>query len=74
MNKIIRHLLLCLACLMASTATATAKSKPIFLNNLFYSVNEADGTATLVKAPPQYDYYNKYKIRPDIGHSRQREL
>lgn len=58
MNKIIRHLLLCLACLMASTATATAKSKPIFLNNLFYSVNEADGTATLVKAPPQYDYYS----------------
>ena len=55
---IMRHLLLCLACLMASMATVSAKSKPIFLNNLFYSVNEADGTATLVKAPPQYDYYN----------------
>ena len=49
---------------MASTATATAKSKPIFLNELFYSVNEADGTATLVKAPPQYDYYNNIRYDP----------
>ena len=52
-----RHLLLCLACLMASTAAATAKSKPFLLDCLFFSVNEADGTAALVKAPPQYNHF-----------------
>ena len=48
---------------MASIATVLAKSEPIFENKLFYSVNKADGTATLVKAPPQYDYY--YNIKYD---------
>ena len=68
MKTMIRHLLLCLACLMASIATVSAKSKPIFLNKLFYSVSESDGTATLVKAPPQYDYYynKKYDSILDI--------
>lgn len=71
-----RIFLLLSAAVIATTALAQrlteqqakerAESNPFCIGLLFYRVDEATKTASVVKAPPQYDYMSQYSVSEPV--------